>query len=125
MNSLELKSIRVKIGARQKDLAVLLGVPVRTYQNWEQREGGSNHRKIPPEFAEKIIAISDLLKDGVKLHNLTDIAWLQLPVKSDAVTDLTTKANYLDQSLTTLISKAVDEILKMSFSELDEKFDSK
>ena len=48
----ELKEIRKEIGARQKDFAVVLGVALRTYQNWEQPENSREHRKIPDVYAE-------------------------------------------------------------------------
>ena len=63
MKSNELKKLREEIGVRQKDISEILGVPVRTYINWEQEEGKAEHRKIPPQYAERLETLAGLKKN--------------------------------------------------------------
>ena len=60
MESSELKRLRKEIGARQKDLAEILGVPFRTYQNWEQPPESKEHRRIPDDVADRVRSVAHL-----------------------------------------------------------------
>lgn len=44
-----LKQWRIKSGKSQKAFAMMLGVPLRTYENWEWND------RTPPEYVQKLI----------------------------------------------------------------------
>ncbi|MEG1880155.1 MAG: helix-turn-helix domain-containing protein [Oscillospiraceae bacterium] len=50
-----LKEARKKANLSQTKAALLIGVPLRTWQNWE---GG---KRIPPDYVERLI-IAELLR---------------------------------------------------------------
>ncbi len=113
MNPKELKKLRKEIGARQKDLAGILGVPYRTCQNWEQPEGSREHRQIPEELADKVRTLAELKKDMTGWAFPTDLVWLQIPLRQDELKDLNLKANLEEKSLSRLIrEKLFFEVLQ-------------
>lgn len=119
----ELKELRKEIDARQQDLADIVGVSLRTIQNWEQPESSREHRAIPPEYENRIQAIADLAQDhkGAKAYP-SDLVWLPLPMRQEEINELKHKAEYLELGLTTLMRRALQEIITLPYSELEDKF---
>ncbi len=109
MKSYELKKLRKEIGVRQKDLAGILGVPVRTYINWEQEEGKAEHRKIPLQYAERIETLADLKKNTSGLLP-KGLVWVQLPFRPDELTELKRKAEIEEKNVAQLLREKVFEI---------------
>ena len=120
----ELKGLRKEIGARQQDLADVLGVSLRTIQNWEQPESSREHRAIPEDYEKKIHAVADIARDHKEKGRVyhSNVEWLQVPMRHEDVIELKRKADYLDIGLTTLIHKSLYKIIQMSFPDLDDKY---
>lgn len=108
----ELRKLRKEIGARQKDLADILLVPFRTYQNWEQVVGKREYRQIPEEFAAKVRVLAELKKDGAGGAMPKDLIWLQIPLRPAELQDLQRRAELTDKSLSSLIREKIFEILQ-------------
>ena len=108
MKSSELKEIRKKIGARQKDLAELLGVPTRTYQNWEQAEESKAHRDLPKDYAERIQSLYELQSSQKNETSLPeDLVWLQVPLRKRELKELKRAAMLKDKNLPVLVREAI------------------
>lgn len=105
----QLKKIRKKMRARQKDLAKILGVPVRTYQNWEQPEGSREHRRIPDVFADRLRSLAELKSDRGGGHYPDDLIWLQIPLRPGELKALELRAINEDKSLSMLVRECVLE----------------
>lgn len=112
MKSNELKELRNGIEVRQKDLAEILHVPFRTYQNWEQAEGKREHRKIPEEVAEKVRVLADYKKDSGGGLFPKNLAWLQIPLKPEELNDLQLRAELEEKTLSMLIREKIFEVLQ-------------
>ena len=108
----ELKEIRKGMQARQKDLAKILGVPVRTYQNWEQPEGSREHRRIPDELADRVLCLAELKNDRGRTAYPTDLIWLQIPLRKAEMEALKRKAIIEDKSLALLIRECIFEAIR-------------
>lgn len=108
----ELKELRKEMGARQKDLAGILGVPFRTYQNWEQAEDKKEHRQIPEEIADKIRVLAELKKDMGGVTFPRDLAWLQIPFREEELKNFKLRAELENKSLSTLIREKLFEVLQ-------------
>ncbi len=117
----ELKTLRKKIGARQKDLAIVLGVPFRTYQNWEQPPGSKAHRQIPDDVAERVRCLVELKGDGGGTVFPNDLTWLQVPLRKKDVEELNRRAAFLDKSPSVLIREVVFKILQTHFFDLEKE----
>jgi transcriptional regulator with XRE-family HTH domain len=107
-----LRKLRKEMGARQKDLADILRVPFRTYQNWEQVVGKQAYRQIPEEFADKVRVLAELKKGASKGELPTNLTWLQIPLRQDELKYLQRKAELEDKSLSLLIREKIFEILQ-------------
>ncbi len=109
----ELKQLRKKVGVRQKDMAAILEVPFRTYQNWEQQPEKKEHRKIPVEFADKVRVLAEFKGESTAPvsipHNLT---WLQVPLLETELRDLELRADLEEKNLSMLIREKIIELLQ-------------
>ena len=107
----ELKKLRKEMGARQKDLATVLGIATRTYQNWEQEEGKREHRKIPDDIAERVQILAELkgVQEGTSYPS--DLVWLQIPLRETELAALKRAANFEDKSVTTLVRECVSGVM--------------
>lgn len=107
----ELKTIRKAMGARQQDLAKILGIPLRTYQNWEQPVNSREHRGIPDELADKVRSLAELkaAQGGTGYPN--DLIWLQIPVRKPELEALKRKAIFEDKNLSTLVRDVILEMI--------------
>lgn len=108
----ELKNLRKKMGISQKDLAAVLKIPYKTYQNWEQPEGKTNHRKIPEEFVERIKVLSDLKAKTSGSAVPRDLFWLQIPLRQDELKDLQFRAELAEKTVVELLREKMFEILQ-------------
>ncbi|MCK9294377.1 MAG: hypothetical protein M0P70_04790 [Desulfobulbaceae bacterium] len=106
----ELKTIRKAMGARQQDLVKVLGIPLRTYQNWEQPEESREHRSIPDEFADRVRSLAELKADQGGTAYPNDLIWLQIPVRKPEMEALKRKAMIADKNLSTLVRDVILEI---------------
>ena len=99
------------MGARQKDLAIVLGIATRTYQNWEQDEGKREHRKIPDDIAERVQILAELkgVQEGTSYPS--DLVWLQIPLRETELAALKRAANFEDKSVTTLVRECVSGVM--------------
>jgi len=99
------------MGARQKDLATVLGIATRTYQNWEQEEGKREHRKIPDDIAERVQILAELKsgQDGTSYPD--DLVWLQIPLREPELAALKRAAGFEDRSVTMLVRECVSEVM--------------
>lgn len=111
MDAKKLKELRKQLGTRQKDLAQLLNVLFRTYQNWGQPEGSPNHRQIPPEYADKITVLSELKGDN-QGHFPADLQWIRIPLRPDESKELETRAEISQKNLPTLVREAIFKLLE-------------
>ncbi len=112
MKPKELKELRDTLQARQQDLANILGVAVRTYQNWEQPVTSQAHRKIPEDIIERVRCLVELHTDqGGKYFTQQDITWLQIPIKEDSKKEFERASWQEDKSLSTFIQEAIFEKL--------------
>ena len=107
----ELKKIRNGMQARQKDLAKILGVPIRTYQNWEQPEGSQEYRRIPDEIADRVLCLAELKSDQGGTIYPTDLIWLQIPLRKTELEALKRKAINEDKSLSILIRECIFDLI--------------
>lgn len=114
MDTKKLKELRKQLGARQIDLALLLNVPVRTYQNWEQPEGSPNYRQIPSEYANKITVLSELQGDN-QGHFPADLKWIRIPIRPDELKELIIRAEISQKNLSTLVREAIFKLLEKSY----------
>lgn len=104
----ELKKIREKMEARQQDLARVLGVPVRTYQNWEQPDGSKAHRRIPTEAADRVYCLFELMKGRQgKRHFPGEIFWQQVPLRREELKDIKHAATLEDKTASVFIREAI------------------
>lgn len=117
MKSNELKKLREEIGVRQKDISEILGVPVRTYINWEQEEGKAEHRKIPPQYAERLETLAGLKKNASGDVLPRDLVWVQLPFRPDEVKELKRRAEILEKNVALLLREKVFELFDESLIE--------
>ena len=92
-------------------MATLLGVAMRTYQNWEQPEASKAHRQIPDDAAEKVKCLVELKgdRDGTDLQ--TDITWLQIPMRKDQLEGFERAAWQEDKSVSLFVQEALFEKL--------------
>ena len=115
MKPAKLKHHRQKLNARQQDMAKLLGVAIRTYQNWEQPETSKAHRKIPDDAAEKIKCLIELKEERDRREDTStlpsEIAWLQIPFTSDLFEEFKRAAWQEDKSVSLFIQEALLEKL--------------
>jgi DNA-binding XRE family transcriptional regulator len=121
----ELKKIRKEIGARQKDFAVVLGVALRTYQNWEQPQNSREHRKIPDEYAEKVKVVVELIKEKGINQYPSDIVWLQVPLRKEDYHELRRKADVLGRNTSVLAREAIFKIIQTPVFQILDDFESK
>lgn len=109
----ELKQLRKKIGIRQKDMAEILEVPFRTYQNWEQQPEKKEHRKIPLEFAAKVRVLADFKGDSTAPVTIPrNLTWLQVPLLETELRDLELRAALEEKNLSMLIREKIIELLQ-------------
>lgn len=68
------KELRMRTGCTQKEAAQILGVALRTMQDWES---GARNPKNPDEVIEKLDALSHLTREGINsiLNGFSDIEW--------------------------------------------------
>lgn len=111
MKPAELKKIRKEMGARQKDLARVLSLPVRTYQNWEQAEGKVEHRQIPAELADRVRILAELKSDRGGTSYPEDLIWLQIPLRKKELDALKHKAIIEDKSLSMLVRENILDLI--------------
>jgi len=79
-----IKDLRKRTGCNQKEAAQILGVAVRTLQDWES---GQRNPKNPDEVVEKLEAIAGLTREGINsiLSGSLDLDWAVFEKKySDA-----------------------------------------
>ena len=76
----KLKELRSQLGSSQKGLAGMLGIPARTYQNWEQPTDSKSHRDIPCEVADKVETLAGLKKEPGGSYIPKNLQWLSLPL---------------------------------------------
>lgn len=57
----EIKKARLKAGYSQREAALAVYVPTRTWQNWEAPEGSKENRPMHPAFAELFAYKSGLI----------------------------------------------------------------
>ena len=107
----ELKKLRNGMGARQQDLAKVLGIPIRTYQNWEQPEESKEHRRIPAEFADRVRSLAELKASQGGTGYPVDLIWLQIPLRKAELESLKRKAIIEDKNLLTLIREVILEMI--------------
>jgi transcriptional regulator with XRE-family HTH domain len=121
MDSNELKDIRDAISLRQKDLARILGVPYRTYQNWEQPPGSNAHRQIPDEMADRIKCLHDLKRESQGEGGFPEkLTWLQVPFRKEELEEFYLRADFLEKPPAQLIRQAVLKILQSSIADLED-----
>lgn len=111
MKSNELKKIRNGMGARQQDLAKILGISIRTYQNWEQPEESKEHRRIPAEFADRVRSLAELKADQGGTGFPNDLIWLQIPLRQAELEALKRKAIFGDKNLSTFIREIILDMI--------------
>jgi len=99
------------MGARQQDLAKVLGIPIRTYQNWEQPEESKEHRRIPAEFADRVRSLAELKASQGGAGYPVDLIWLQIPLRKAELESLKRKAIIEDKNLLTLIREVILEMI--------------
>jgi len=100
------------MGLGQKDLAAILAIPYKTYQNWEQSEDKANYRKIPEEFMEKIKVLSELKARSSATAFPRDLCWLQIPVRQNELEDLKLRADLKEKTVSELLREKVFEVLQ-------------
>lgn len=68
------KELRMRTGCSQKEAAQILGVAVRTLQDWES---GKRTPKNPDDVVEKLEAIASLTREGINsiLSGSLDLDW--------------------------------------------------
>ena len=95
--------------ARQKDLAKILNIPVRTYQNWEQPEGSNAHRRIPEEYAERVRCLAELQTAQGEPASAypDDLIWLQIPLREEELRKLKIAAVMEDKKLALFVREAL------------------
>jgi len=105
----ELKILRNSMDARQKDLARILNIPVRTYQNWEQKKGSNAYRRIPDEYAERVRCLAELqtAQNGSTSAYPDDLIWLQIPLKEEELRELKIAAVMEDKKLALYVREAL------------------
>ena len=110
----QLKKIRKEMGARQKDLAKILNVPVRTYQNWEQPEGGKSHRQIPEDAADRVRCLSELMAGSQERggHFPDEITWLQIPLRKMELQQLKSLAILNDKNLSFFVRECILMVMR-------------
>lgn len=109
----ELKKLRNEMGIKQKDLADILAVPFRTYQNWEQAEEKREHRKIPIEFAGRVRVLADFKRESATTGAIPrNLYWLQIPLLEEEIKNLKLRAELEEKSLSILIREKVIAILQ-------------
>ena len=114
MKPKELKKLREEVGVRQKDMSEILGVPTRTYINWEQDEGKAEHRKIPYQYAERIETLADLKKHTPGASLPKDLVWVQLPFRPDELKELKRRAEIQEKNIAQLLREKVFELFDES-----------
>ena len=69
-----IKELRKRTGCTQKEAAQILGVALRTMQDWES---GKRSPKNPEEVEERLEALTHLTRDGINsiLSGLLDLDW--------------------------------------------------
>ena len=109
----KLKKIRAEMGARQKDLAKILNIPVRTYQNWEQPEGSKSHRQIPEDAADRVRCLSELMagSQGRGEHFPDEITWLQIPLRKMELHQLKSQAILDDKTLSLFVRECILNVM--------------
>lgn len=100
------------MGLGQKDLAAVLKIPYKTYQNWEQAEDKANHRKIPEEFVERIKVLNELKAKSPGSAIPRDLYWLQIPLRQNELKDLQFRAELAEKTVAELLREKVFEILQ-------------
>ncbi len=88
----ELKESRKILGADQTKMAELLGVAMRTYQNWEQSREKKNYRQIPKDAAEKVRSLVTFRKRSGGAYLPKEIIWLPVPLLPQELEFLENKA---------------------------------
>ncbi len=109
----KLKEFRSEMGAGQEKMADLIGVPKRTYQNWEQPPESPNHRKIPKEMADRVHSLVSLRMENDSSDYLPkEIIWLQVPVLPHELEALDRKSRIEDQHRMVLLRAFLFDGLK-------------
>ena len=111
--------------ARQKDLAKILNIPVRTYQNWEQPEGSNAHRRIPEEAADRVRCLLELMEgnQGTSRYFPEEIIWQQIPLRKEELKKIKTAAVLEDKNASVFIREAIIEKLNAPRSAPGSVFD--
>ncbi len=125
MEPKKLKELRETLNARQQDMAKILGVAARTYQNWEQPETSTAHRRIPDDIVERVRCLVELHTDQDGNHFPQDITWLQIPVRKDQKEAFSRASWQEDKSLSTFIQEAIFEKLNSPRDSPDSNFPNK
>ena len=109
----ELKKLRNSMDARQKDLAKILNIPVRTYQNWEQPEGSNAHRRIPEEASDRVRCLLELMEgnQGTSRYFPEEILWQQIPLRREELKEIKHAAILEDKTASVFIREAIIEKL--------------
>lgn len=70
----KIKELRKKSGITQKEAAQILGVALRTLQDWES---GQRNPKNPDDVCEKLEALTHLTREGINsiINGFSDIEW--------------------------------------------------
>jgi hypothetical protein len=101
-------------------MAMILGVPFRTYQNWEQPPDSKAHRQTPDDVADRVRCLVELKSEGSSTVFPKDLTWLQVPLRREDVEELNRKADFLNKSPSQLIREAVFKILQTPFFDLEQ-----
>lgn len=89
----EIKEIRKRTGCTQKEAAEILGVSLRTMQEWE---AGTRNPKNPEDVREKLDALTHLTREGINsiLNGFSDIEWAVFEKKYANVKKLSKCGSY-------------------------------
>lgn len=77
---MDIKGLRKRSGCSQKEIAQILGVSLRTIQEWE---AGTRNPKNPEDVREKLESLTHLTREGINsiLNGFSDIEWAMFEAK--------------------------------------------
>ena len=81
MESRKLKKLRKEIRTSLENFAEVLGVPFRTYQNWEQPPESKEYRRIPDDVANRVRSLAEFKSDQSRVEYQKYLTWLQIPLR--------------------------------------------
>lgn len=89
----KIKELRKKSGITQKEASQILGVALRTLQDWES---GTRKPKNPDDICEKLEALTHLTREGINsiLNGFSDIEWAVFEMKYSNVKRLSKWGSY-------------------------------